>query len=249
MNESVTVRSEERGIYTLNRNLTVQIYVGSFDTDLETSDINRKHYSHGVKSQCEQVNIGTLGKRRDFQRAQLRTQLARNRYRDSRHGSGVPTVETFDVHRQPASRTTDAGTPGLGRDFRLSGVPTHVGTSDVHSHRTGSDWESALPTRVMTSDCREFRLTSRLSTPTITENNLRARGVLEFLSFDFILMLEHSIFLRPTKFASLFIVRRILNSKIKLKPLESVLSLSAFSTSRIEEYHFIFINSLNLSWD
>ena len=39
MNESVTVRSEERGIYTLNRNLTVQIYVGSSDTDLGTSDV------------------------------------------------------------------------------------------------------------------------------------------------------------------------------------------------------------------
>ena len=28
VNESITVRSEERGIYTLSRNLTVQIYVG-----------------------------------------------------------------------------------------------------------------------------------------------------------------------------------------------------------------------------
>ena len=53
------------------------------------------------------------------------------------------------------------------------------------------------------------------------KNNLRARGVLECLSFDFIFMIEHSIFLRPTKFASLFIVRRILNSKTKIKPLES----------------------------
>ena len=29
MNESITVRSEERAIYTLSRNLTVQIYVES----------------------------------------------------------------------------------------------------------------------------------------------------------------------------------------------------------------------------
>ena len=43
--------------------------------------------------------------------------------------------------------------------------------------------------------------------------------MLECLFFDFIFMLEHSIFLRPTKFAFLFIVQRILNSKIK--PLES----------------------------
>ena len=50
VNESVTVRSEERGIYTLSRNLTVQIYVESSDADLETSDVNRKHYSHRVRS-------------------------------------------------------------------------------------------------------------------------------------------------------------------------------------------------------
>ena len=36
VNESVTVRSEERGIYTPSENLTVQIYVGSSDVDLET---------------------------------------------------------------------------------------------------------------------------------------------------------------------------------------------------------------------
>ena len=62
---------------------------------------------------------------------------------------------------------------------------------------------------------------SGLPTPTVTKNILRARGVLECLSFNFIFMLEHSIFLRPTKFASLFIVQRILNSKTKIKPLES----------------------------
>ena len=49
MNEWVTVRSEERVIYTHCRNLTIQIYVRSFDVDLRTSDLNRKHYSHRVK--------------------------------------------------------------------------------------------------------------------------------------------------------------------------------------------------------
>ena len=39
MNEWVTVRREERAIYTHSRNLTVQIYVGSFDADLGTSDL------------------------------------------------------------------------------------------------------------------------------------------------------------------------------------------------------------------
>ena len=71
MNESITVRSEERAIYTLSRNLTVQIYVKSSDADLETFDLNRKHCSRRVKSQHEQVNVGTPDKRRDFRRAQL----------------------------------------------------------------------------------------------------------------------------------------------------------------------------------
>ena len=37
--ESITVRSEERDIYTLSINLTHQIYVGSFDADLGTSNL------------------------------------------------------------------------------------------------------------------------------------------------------------------------------------------------------------------
>ena len=39
------VRSEERSINTPGENLTVQIYVGSSDVDLGTSDVNRKHCS------------------------------------------------------------------------------------------------------------------------------------------------------------------------------------------------------------
>ena len=49
MNELITVTSEEMAIYTHSRNLTVQIYVGSPDADLETFDLNRKYYSHRVK--------------------------------------------------------------------------------------------------------------------------------------------------------------------------------------------------------
>ena len=101
----------------------------------------------------ETANVGTSDERRDFRLPELPT-----------------NVGTSDEHSQQVSRTIDAGTPGLGRDFRLSGVPTHVGTSDVHSHSAGCDWESALLARVMTSDCREFRLTSGLPTPTVTEN-------------------------------------------------------------------------------
>ena len=70
VNESITVRSEERGIYTLSRNLTVQIYVGSSDADLGTSNVNRKHCSHKVRSPHVQVNVGTPDKHWDFRRAQ-----------------------------------------------------------------------------------------------------------------------------------------------------------------------------------
>ena len=73
VNESITVRSEERGIYTPSENLTVQIYVGSSDADLGTSDDNRKDCSHRVRSPCVQVNVRTPGKRRDFRRSKLPT--------------------------------------------------------------------------------------------------------------------------------------------------------------------------------
>ena len=67
------VRSEESDIYTPSENLTIQIYVGSFDIDLGTSDVNRKHCSHRVRSSLELVNVRTPGKRRDFRRSELST--------------------------------------------------------------------------------------------------------------------------------------------------------------------------------
>ena len=101
MNESITVRSEERAIYTHSRNLTVQIYVGSSDADLRTSDLNRKHCSHRVRSPHEQVNVGTPDVRRDFRQ------------------SGLPTyVRTSDEHGRPTSKTPGVGTPNVRRDFR-----------------------------------------------------------------------------------------------------------------------------------
>jgi hypothetical protein len=61
------VINEESGIYTPSENLAVQIYVESFDADLGTSDINRKHCSQRVRSLRVQVNVETPGKhRRDF---------------------------------------------------------------------------------------------------------------------------------------------------------------------------------------
>ena len=83
--------------------------------------------------------VGTPDDRRDFRRGQLIKQPAQLR-------PGLPAkvgsvselpanVGTSDVHRQRAVRSTGAGTLGKGRDFRLSGVPTYVGTSDTESHR------------------------------------------------------------------------------------------------------------------
>ena len=133
------VRSEERSIYTPSENPTVQIYVESPDTDPGSSDYNRKHCSQRVRSPLVKVSVGTPGKRRDFRRAQLIKQPAQLRPGLPawvRSVSELPAnVGTSDEHRQRAVRSTGAGTPGLGRDFRLSGVPTYVGTSDVDSHR------------------------------------------------------------------------------------------------------------------
>ena len=67
------VRNEERGIYTPSENLTIQIYVGSFDADLGTSDDNRKDCSHRVRSLHVQVNVGTPDVRRDFRQLGLPT--------------------------------------------------------------------------------------------------------------------------------------------------------------------------------
>ena len=148
--------------------------------------------------------------------------------RNSRQTSGLPTCTV----KQTAS-TADAGTPGLGqvsvetpserRDFR------RARTASSQKHRCRDSWlKSGLPT-VGTSDLRRDFQHRKLQ-----KIILCAREVLECPNFYLINMLEHSIFLRPNNFASLFIVRRILNSKSKLKPLESVLSSSVFSTSRIE---------------
>ena len=86
VNESVTVRSEERAIYTHSRNLTVQIYVGSSDTDLGTFDLNRKHCSHRVKVRTSKSM------------SKLPTNVRTSDGRDSRRTSGLLTC----ADNQPA---------------------------------------------------------------------------------------------------------------------------------------------------
>jgi hypothetical protein len=57
-NEWATVRNEGRAIYTLSRNLTVQIYVGTPDVDLRTADLYRKHCSCKVKVTAQRPTLG-----------------------------------------------------------------------------------------------------------------------------------------------------------------------------------------------
>jgi hypothetical protein len=74
-----------------------------------------------------------------------------------------------------------------------------------------------LTTKATTQSRREFRLTSGLPTSPVTKIILHAHEMIECLSYDLVLTLEHSIFLRPTKFVSLFIVRHSLNSRSNIK--------------------------------
>ena len=150
-------------IYTPTENPTVQIYVGSPDVDPGTYDVNRKHCTQRVRSPREQVSVGTPGKRRDFRWSELPTivgtsdehnlnkqpaqlmpglpasvrsvselpaNVGTSDGRNSQRTSGLPT----STDSEPV-RSIGDGTSGLGRDFRLSVVPTYVGTSDVDSHR------------------------------------------------------------------------------------------------------------------
>ena len=61
------------------------------------------------QSPLETANVGTSDERRDFRRSKLPTY-----------------VGSSDVHRQQASKTIDAGTPGLGWDFRRPQSPRRL---------------------------------------------------------------------------------------------------------------------------
>ena len=95
--------------------------------------------------------VGSSDERRDFRRPQKNRQSAplmpglpawvrsvselpanvgTSDGRNSRRTSGLPTSTDSEPVRSTGDRTS-----GLGRDFRLSVVPTYVGTSDVDSHR------------------------------------------------------------------------------------------------------------------
>ena len=157
-----------RSIYTPSENPTIQIYVGSSDADLGTSDDNRKHCSRRSEvSACKSVS-------------ELPANVGTSDGRNSRRSSGLPTCTV----NQTAS-TAEAGTPGLGqvsvgtpgerRDFR------RAQTASSQKHRCRDPWlRSGLPT-VGSSDLRrDFR--RRQSQKFI----LCAREVQECHPFDFI---------------------------------------------------------------
>jgi hypothetical protein len=108
-----------------------------------------------------------------------------------------------------------------GHHANPSGVPTYVKTTDgctcvdpgVRSSNLRRDcWRPRPPRKpVGSSDLRwDFRHHQ-------SQTILHAYEVLECLSYDLVLIFKHSIFLRPTKFASLFIVRHSLNSRSNIK--------------------------------
>ena len=162
VSESVTVRSEVRSIYTPSENPTVQIYVGSSDADLGTSDDNRKHCSRRSEvSACKSVS-------------ELPANVGTSDGRNSRRSSGLPTCTV----NQTAS-TAEAGTPGLGqvsvgtpgerRDFRRSELPT-VGTPGERR-----DFRQAQTASSQKHRCRDPWLRSGL--PTVGSSDLDRKSV------------------------------------------------------------------------
>jgi hypothetical protein len=69
---------------------------------------------------------------------------------------------------------------------------------------------------------------SALLTPKVIKTVLRAREVLECLSFDFIFVLEHSIFLRPNKFCIPLYSAAYLNPRREKINFEAPLEFDAF---------------------
>ena len=151
MNEWVMVRREERAIYTYRQNLTIQICVGSSDTD-----------------------------RQNFRRL----------------------IKTLFIRADNWASSPLVGTHGGCRDFwLLSGHPMASRAWRLSLERWDFRRESGLPTVGTPGKHQKFRW------PKSQKLYLSVREVLKCLSIVFILMLEHYIFLRPHKLASLFIVR------------------------------------------
>jgi hypothetical protein len=69
---------------------------------------------------------------------------------------------------------------------------------------------------------------SKLPTLTISKFVLRARRVLECLTYDLVLILEHSIFLKPTKFCISLYSTAYLNPKSKELTLKLCFEFYAF---------------------
>ena len=71
MNEWVTVRREERAIYTRRQNLTVQIYVESSDTDYQNFWLYYKNTVHNAVNWANSVIVETPSDCQDFWQPEL----------------------------------------------------------------------------------------------------------------------------------------------------------------------------------
>jgi hypothetical protein len=114
----------------------------------------------------------------------------------------------------------------------VSRLPTNVGTAEGCARAEpsvgSSDYVGTTNDQGLCTTRREFRLTSGLPTLTVSKSVLCARRVLECLSYDLVLILEHSIFLRPTKFCIPLYSTTYLNPKTKELTLKLRFEFDAF---------------------
>ena len=120
INEWVTVRREERAIYTRRQNLTVQICVRSSDTDHRNFWPFVKHCSRHSQRWSTQLEPKLLAKHRNFWQSGLSTHV------------GTP-----DPEPSQGAKSQSAETSGGSRNFRHQELPTPVGTSDGRASTGG----------------------------------------------------------------------------------------------------------------
>jgi hypothetical protein len=123
-------------------------------------------------------------------------------------------VRTYDATTKPTNTLQPFGLmlklmTRVGTYSASARAILHIGSYDVR-HNFGGRILRTTRTTVRTSNsCHNLRHLKSW------KNIFCAREVLECLFYDLVVMLEHSIFLSPIKFASPFIVQHSLNSRVK----------------------------------
>ena len=113
MNEWFPVRREERAIYTSRQKSTVQICVGSFDTDRRNFRRLRKALFKRAVHLVDSSRVGTADDCRHFRQPALSAR-----------------VGTFDGWSSWAPNSQGPESSGRSRDFRQSAPLASIGTSD-----------------------------------------------------------------------------------------------------------------------